>query len=73
MGFVFKIIVGVGYVPGLYGRGKDRIQIQNTSEIVALPLMQNPTEAQRKEHDKYEFELNDVYAVDVLISTGEAS
>jgi len=34
-------------------------------------IIQNPTEAQRKEHDKYEFELNDVYAVDVLISTGE--
>ncbi len=36
-------------------------------------FFQNPTEAQRKEHDKYEFELHDVYAVDVLISTGKNS
>merc|ERR1712055_781906 len=34
-------------------------------------IIQNPTEAQRKEHDKYEFELHEVYAVDVLISSGE--
>ena len=34
-------------------------------------VWQNPTEAQRKEHEKYEFELHDVYAVDVLISTGK--
>jgi len=31
----------------------------------------NPTEAQRKEVEKCEFELHEVYAVDVLISTGE--
>lgn len=34
-------------------------------------IIQNPSEAQRKEHEKYEFELHEVYAVDVLISTGE--
>merc|ERR1711970_1397542 len=34
-------------------------------------IIQNPTEAQRKEHDKYEFEQHEVYAVDVLISSGE--
>merc|ERR1711970_1123079 len=34
-------------------------------------IIQNPTEAQRKEHDKYEFELHEVYAVDVLVSSGE--
>jgi len=34
-------------------------------------IIQNPTEAQRKEHEKCEFELHEVYAVDVLISTGE--
>eukprot|EP00088_Acartia_fossae_P021784 TRINITY_DN2312_c0_g1_i1.p1 TRINITY_DN2312_c0_g1~~TRINITY_DN2312_c0_g1_i1.p1 ORF type:complete len:393 (-),score=89.73 TRINITY_DN2312_c0_g1_i1:303-1481(-) len=34
-------------------------------------IIQNPSEAQRKEHEKYEFETNEVYAVDVLISTGE--
>merc|ERR1711971_1340188 len=31
-------------------------------------IIQNPTEAQRKEHEKYDFELHEVYAVDVLIS-----
>jgi len=34
-------------------------------------IIQNPSEPQRKEHDKFEFELHEVYAVDVLISTGE--
>lgn len=34
-------------------------------------IIQNPSEAQRKEHDKYDFEMHEVYAVDVLISTGE--
>ncbi|XP_067123324.1 proliferation-associated protein 2G4 [Centruroides vittatus] len=34
-------------------------------------IIQNPTEAQRKEHEKCEFELHEVYAIDVLISTGE--
>ncbi|GFT09780.1 proliferation-associated protein 2G4 [Nephila pilipes] len=34
-------------------------------------IIQNPTEAQRKEHEKCEFEVHEVYAVDVLISTGE--
>ena len=33
-------------------------------------IIQNPSEAQRKEHDKFEFELHEVYAVDVLISSG---
>merc|ERR1712170_252978 len=34
-------------------------------------IIQNPNEAQRKEHDKFDFELHEVYAIDVLISTGE--
>jgi len=34
-------------------------------------IIQNPSEAQRKEHEKYEFALHEVYAVDVLISNGE--
>ena len=34
-------------------------------------VIQNPSEAQRKEHDKFDFELHEVFAVDVLISTGE--
>jgi len=34
-------------------------------------IIQNPSEAQRKEHEKYEFALHEVYAVDVLISSGD--
>lgn len=34
-------------------------------------IIQNPNEAQRKEHEKCEFALHEVFAIDVLISTGE--
>ncbi|XP_023994870.1 proliferation-associated protein 2G4 [Salvelinus sp. IW2-2015] len=34
-------------------------------------IIQNPTDQQRKDHEKAEFEVHEVYAVDVLISTGE--
>ena len=34
-------------------------------------IIQNPTEAQKKDHEKCEFEVNEVYAIDVLISTGD--
>ncbi|CDQ85755.1 proliferation-associated protein 2G4 [Oncorhynchus mykiss] len=34
-------------------------------------IIQNPTDLQRKDHEKAEFEVHEVYAVDVLISTGE--
>ncbi|KAJ3587120.1 hypothetical protein NHX12_013510 [Muraenolepis orangiensis] len=34
-------------------------------------IIQNPSEQQRKDHEKAEFEVHEVYAVDVLISTGE--
>ncbi|XP_059920771.1 proliferation-associated protein 2G4b [Gadus macrocephalus] len=34
-------------------------------------IIQNPNEQQRKDHEKAEFEVHEVYAVDVLISTGE--
>eukprot|EP00096_Caligus_rogercresseyi_P005489 TRINITY_DN2103_c0_g1_i1.p1 TRINITY_DN2103_c0_g1~~TRINITY_DN2103_c0_g1_i1.p1 ORF type:complete len:396 (-),score=124.61 TRINITY_DN2103_c0_g1_i1:282-1469(-) len=34
-------------------------------------IIQNPSEGQRKEHEKFEFELHEVYAIDVLISSGE--
>jgi curved DNA binding protein len=43
---------------------KDRIDGEKT-------IIQNPSEAQRKEHEKFDFELNEVYAMDVLVSTGE--
>jgi len=36
-------------------------------------IIQNPSEAQRKEHEKYEFALHEVYAVDVLISSGDGT
>uniref|UniRef100_A0A4W4HIC5 Peptidase M24 domain-containing protein n=1 Tax=Electrophorus electricus TaxID=8005 RepID=A0A4W4HIC5_ELEEL len=34
-------------------------------------IIQNPTDQQRKDHEKAEFDVHEVYAVDVLISTGE--
>jgi len=34
-------------------------------------IIQNPTEQQKKNHEKCEFAVNEVYAVDVIISTGE--
>ncbi|XP_051735573.1 proliferation-associated protein 2G4b [Ctenopharyngodon idella] len=34
-------------------------------------IIQNPTDQQKKDHEKAEFEVHEVYAVDVLISTGE--
>lgn len=34
-------------------------------------IIQNPNEQQKKEHDKFEFDKHEVYAMDVLVSTGE--
>lgn len=34
-------------------------------------IIQNPNEAQRKEHEKCDFDLHEVYAIDVLVSSGE--
>nr|NP_001286949.1 uncharacterized protein Dmel_CG10576, isoform D [Drosophila melanogaster]NP_647984.1 uncharacterized protein Dmel_CG10576, isoform A [Drosophila melanogaster]NP_729089.2 uncharacterized protein Dmel_CG10576, isoform C [Drosophila melanogaster]AAF50751.1 uncharacterized protein Dmel_CG10576, isoform A [Drosophila melanogaster]AAN12106.2 uncharacterized protein Dmel_CG10576, isoform C [Drosophila melanogaster]AHN57974.1 uncharacterized protein Dmel_CG10576, isoform D [Drosophila melanogaster] len=34
-------------------------------------IIQNPSEAQRKEHEKCTFETYEVYAIDVIVSTGE--
>jgi len=34
-------------------------------------IIQNPTEAQRKDHEKCSFEVHEVYAVDILVTTGE--
>lgn len=34
-------------------------------------IIQNPTDAQRKEHEKAEFAVNEVYEVDVSVTTGE--
>nr|XP_002734317.1 PREDICTED: proliferation-associated protein 2G4-like isoform X1 [Saccoglossus kowalevskii] len=34
-------------------------------------IIQHPNEAQRKEHDKCDFDVHEVYAIDMLVSTGE--
>ncbi|KAG6923420.1 proliferation-associated 2G4, partial [Chelydra serpentina] len=34
-------------------------------------IIQNPTDQQKKDHEKAEFEVHEVYAIDVLVSTGE--
>ncbi|KAH8365670.1 hypothetical protein KR093_003177 [Drosophila rubida] len=34
-------------------------------------IIQNPSEAQRKEHEKCTFEKHEVYAIDVIVSTGD--
>lgn len=34
-------------------------------------IIQNPNEAQKREHEKAEFNVNEVYALDILISSGE--
>ncbi|XP_014246481.1 proliferation-associated protein 2G4 isoform X2 [Cimex lectularius] len=34
-------------------------------------IIQNPTDAQKREHEKFELETHEVYAMDVLVSTGE--
>ncbi|BES95852.1 unnamed protein product [Nesidiocoris tenuis] len=34
-------------------------------------IIQNPSEAQKREHEKFDLETHEVYAMDVLVSTGE--
>lgn len=34
-------------------------------------IIQNPNEQQKKEQEKFEFDKHEVYAMDVLVSTGE--
>ncbi|XP_014219625.1 proliferation-associated protein 2G4 [Copidosoma floridanum] len=34
-------------------------------------IIQNPNDAQKKEHEKFTLEMHEVYAMDVLVSTGE--
>ena len=36
-------------------------------------IIQNPTDSQRREHEKFELETHEVYAMDVLVSTGEGA
>lgn len=46
-------------------------QLQQNTIDGEKTIIQNPNEAQKKEYEKVTFEVNEVYAVDVLISTGE--
>jgi len=46
-------------------------QLQQNTIDGEKTIIQNPNEAQRKEYEKCTFDVNEVYAVDVLISTGE--
>ncbi|BFZ22640.1 hypothetical protein BsWGS_25679 [Bradybaena similaris] len=34
-------------------------------------IIQNPSEAQRKDHESCEFDVHEVYAIDILVSTGD--
>ena len=34
-------------------------------------IIQNPNEGQKKEHEKCEFDVHEVYAIDILVSTGD--
>ena len=61
-----KTIIQVGSKKEIYSN----IQVHERKKCNWIPF-QNPSEAQRKEHDKFEFALHEVYAVDVLISSGE--
>uniref|UniRef100_A0A2I3FUT4 Peptidase M24 domain-containing protein n=1 Tax=Nomascus leucogenys TaxID=61853 RepID=A0A2I3FUT4_NOMLE len=43
----------------------------NCTPIEEKTITQNPTDQQKKDHEKAEFEVHEVYAVDVLVSLGE--
>merc|ERR1719187_836241 len=34
-------------------------------------FIQNPSEAQRKEHEQCDFEVHEVYGIDILVSSGD--
>ncbi|KAI1280872.1 Proliferation-associated protein 2G4 [Halotydeus destructor] len=53
-------------ISGMLSHQLKRFRIDGEKSII-----QNPTDGQRKEHDKCEFDVNEVYAVDVLISSGD--
>jgi len=46
-------------------------QIGNEEDIEAKQIIQNPTDEQKQKIKKCEFEQHEVYAIDILISTGE--
>jgi len=53
-------------IEGMLSHQLKRFKIDGDKAVI-----QNPTEAQRKEHEKAKFELHEVYAIDMLISSGE--
>lgn len=53
-------------IEGMLSHQLKQFQIDGEKTII-----QNPNDAQRKEHEKCNFELHEVYAIDVLVSTGE--
>jgi len=53
-------------IEGMLSHQLKQFQIDGEKTII-----QNPTEVQRKDHKKCDFELHEVYAIDILVSTGE--
>lgn len=53
-------------ISGMLSHQLKQLRIDGDKSIIL-----NPTEAQKKEHEKCEFEVHEVYAVDLLISSGE--
>ena len=46
-------------------------QLKQFKIVGEKTIIQNPNDAQKKEHEKFEFATHEVYAMDVLVSTGE--
>nr|XP_039274397.1 proliferation-associated protein 2G4-like [Styela clava] len=46
-------------------------QLQQNKIDGAKTIIQNPTEKQRQDHEEAEFGVHEVYAIDVLVSTGD--
>lgn len=53
-------------IEGMLSHQLKQFQIDGEKTII-----QNPNDAQKKEHEKCTFDLHEVYAIDVLISSGE--
>ncbi|CAG0897293.1 unnamed protein product [Darwinula stevensoni] len=53
-------------VEGMLSHQLEHLRIDGEKSII-----QNPSEGQRKDHEKCTFEVHEVYAMDVLVSTGE--
>ncbi|PNF37533.1 Proliferation-associated protein 2G4 [Cryptotermes secundus] len=53
-------------VEGMLSHQLDQFEFEGKKTII-----QNPSDSQKKEHEKYEFATHEVYAMNVLVSTGE--